>query len=80
MKGKILEEEGDDEVNEEEEDEEEEKASGNTSGTQQNQQQSQKKNKLDEDFMFQMDKGKNFSSVFIINIIYFSIYIILKRA
>jgi hypothetical protein len=58
MKGKILEEEGDDEVNEEEEDEEEEKASGNTSGTQQNQQQSQKKNKLDEDFMFQMDKGE----------------------
>jgi hypothetical protein len=38
------------------------------------------KSKIDEDFMFQMDKGKNFSSVFIINIIYFSIYIILKRA
>jgi hypothetical protein len=51
MKGKILEE--DDDENEEDE----EKNTDTVAAQQQRLQQSQKKNKLDEDFMFQMDKG-----------------------
>jgi len=51
MKGKILEE-GDDENDEDEE------KNGVLSQERQQEKQSQKKNKPDEDFMFQMDKGK----------------------